>query len=86
MPGEAKDGSRFVVDLGALRLPQEAEKRVASEIRQVVMREIAGLDFKGDVVIAPTWTLDRRWWGIWIDVASEALDLKAKEAALDKIR
>jgi hypothetical protein len=41
----------FLVILKGLKIPQEASKRMATEIKEVVLRELASLDFEGDLVI-----------------------------------
>jgi hypothetical protein len=40
-------GTKFVVDLQGLTLPTETAKRIESEIRQVVMSELAKVDTSG---------------------------------------
>ncbi len=43
-----KTGSRFEVNLGDLKLPKDAERRIAIEIQRAVLQEIAKSDFRGD--------------------------------------
>ena len=43
----ASEGTKFVVDLQGLTLPTETAKRMESEIRQVVMGELAKVDTGG---------------------------------------
>lgn len=50
MAYENKDGSLFVADLGGVKLPAELEKKVAGDIQATVMRALASVDFKGDVL------------------------------------
>jgi hypothetical protein len=45
---QAKSGSRFEVNLGDLKLPEDVERRIAIEIQRVVLQEIAKSDFRGD--------------------------------------
>jgi hypothetical protein len=46
--------SKFVVDLEGFSLPAAIKNRIATEIRRVVMKELASLDLKGDLVVLPT--------------------------------
>jgi hypothetical protein len=39
--------------LSGLNLKPEIEKRIESEIRKVVMRELATIDLKGDLTVVP---------------------------------
>jgi len=57
--------SQFQVNLGSLKLPADVQKRIAVGIREVVLREIAGLDL--GVSVRPGIKFDRTWWGIWVD-------------------
>jgi hypothetical protein len=49
--GRNRKGTRFVVDLGNLRLPTSQEKAIDTEIRRAVMRSLAEVDFSGNVRI-----------------------------------
>jgi hypothetical protein len=46
-------GSRFVVDLGSLKLPDDVDKDVEARIQQIVYNAIADLDLHGDSAINP---------------------------------
>ena len=47
MANEHESGSRFVVDLGKVKLPPLVEKQVEAEIQAVVLRALAESDFDG---------------------------------------
>jgi hypothetical protein len=65
-----QSGSEFAVKLAGLKLPAEIEKRIATEIRQAVLREIAKLDFKGDLRIRPGIKLGPGTLGIAIEMGN----------------
>jgi hypothetical protein len=48
---DRRQGSRFAVDLGELKLPDEIEKGIELEIQKVVLRSLADIDFRGDLRI-----------------------------------
>jgi hypothetical protein len=43
-PMEGEKSSKFSVEFRGIKLPPEVEKRIASEIQQVVVRNVAELD------------------------------------------
>ncbi len=47
---EKGTGSLFVADLGGFKLPAELEREVAGKIQATVMRALATVDFRGDIV------------------------------------
>lgn len=44
--------TEFKVELKGLKLPDDVTKRIESEIRQTVMKEIAKIDLEGDLQVA----------------------------------
>jgi hypothetical protein len=56
-------GSEFIVKLDGLKLPAALEAQINKAIQTTVMREIAGLDLRGDLV---TRIPNKEWLGIWI--------------------
>ncbi len=61
-PGE---GSRFVVDLGSVKLPEDVEQAVAMEIQNVVLKALAGLDIAKERSIPTKLSKWERIWGFW---------------------
>lgn len=59
--------TKFVVELQGLKLPDEVSKQIESEIRQIVMREIAKLDFEGDLRVEKR-CIEIGPLGLWIRV------------------
>ncbi len=57
------EGSEFVVKLDGIKLPPAVESQIAKEIQATVMREIARIDLKGDLVARIP---RKEWLGIWI--------------------
>lgn len=51
MPMQRETGTRYVVDLGELKLPDEIEKKLDVDIRRLVMQTLADIDFNGDVTV-----------------------------------
>jgi len=51
---ENTGGSEFHVVLSGLKLTREVEERIDIAIRQVVMKELAGIDYQGDLSISPS--------------------------------
>ncbi len=64
MPAKA---TRFVAELKGIKLPAEVEKRISTEIQQVVMRNLATVDLKGDYAAKFPGILRPPWLGIWIE-------------------
>jgi hypothetical protein len=60
----ARESSEFHVRLDGIKLPADAEKRIAAEVRGTVLRELARLDLRtpGLSIKFP-----KEWLGIWID-------------------
>ena len=63
-----QSGTKFQVNLGAIKLPADAEKRIASEIRQVVLKEMAKLDLNRNLIFNPRWRLGPGIYGLIIDI------------------
>jgi hypothetical protein len=63
-------GSRFIVDLGEIKLPRLLEKQVAAEIQTTVLRALAKSDFGGSRrarLSIPIWDqFPGRTLGLWI--------------------
>lgn len=67
-------GSSFVMRLDGIKLPEEAEKRIASRLQAVFMEEVGRLDLRAGAIsddLLPSGYsvfVPRKWWlGIWID-------------------
>jgi hypothetical protein len=53
----------FIVKVDGLQIPPEVRQQIAIEIQGVVLRHLAGVDFKGDLgVHIPR----REWLGLWL--------------------
>lgn len=65
------EGSHFEVKLSGIKLPADVESRVALEIRRVVMRELAGIDLKGDLRIAPGFVIGPSTQGFIAEVVRQ---------------
>ena len=52
--------TRFVVDLGDIKMTEKAEADMADEIQKAVLGRIARLDVREPVAIK----FPREWWGI----------------------
>ena len=59
--------TKFVVDLGGMKLPVDVERRIGIEIKRAVLSELAKLDFKGDLVIKPESKLPNRTIGFVVN-------------------
>lgn len=55
----SKPGSEFRVILKGLKLKADVEQRIEIEIRRVVMRELAAIDYHGELAISPRTRFDR---------------------------
>jgi len=47
----SSDANTFIVDLGDVKLPDDAAAELEHEIRALVLAKIAGMDFAGDLVV-----------------------------------
>lgn len=63
MPEARKTGSEFIVKVDGIKLPAEAEARLNGEIQALVLREIAKIDYKGDL---QSKIPRKEWLGIWL--------------------
>ncbi len=61
MNNENNSGSRFIVDLGNVQLPDLLEKRVEAEIQAVVLRALAENDFGSALLTQPVSSGFRFW-------------------------
>lgn len=59
----SENSSKFAVILEGIKLPQEVEKAIESEIKQVVMKYLALTDL-GDGLLTSDFVLPRKWYGI----------------------
>ena len=53
----------FRVELDGLELSDEQTRRISSGVQQLILKELASADFKGD---AHVYIRDPEWYGIWI--------------------
>ena len=60
-----KNESLFLVSLEGLNLSKEHEKRIEQGINDLVMKEIAALDFDKDVAISRRFTSHPTWKDLW---------------------
>jgi hypothetical protein len=63
------EGSRFVVDLGSVKLPPIVEKQVETDIRAVVLKALADEPFAARTALPP-WIFNHfpgRTLGLWMD-------------------
>ena len=58
----ARTRSRFIVDLGDIKIPEPALKRLNDKIQMAVLDELAGIDMPGDIGVR----FPREWLGIWL--------------------
>ena len=63
----ATKGTEFQVKLAGVKLSGDVEKRIAMQIRSLVLAELAKLDLRGDLAIRPGIRLRPQLYGIWID-------------------
>jgi hypothetical protein len=69
MDDKQYEGSRFLVDLGSLKLPEMLERQVESEIRAVVLKALAAPEVTSMRRLDPS-IFDKfpgRTKGLWID-------------------
>jgi len=55
--------NEFRVEMDGLELSEEQAQRISSGVQQLVLKELAGTDFKGDSHI---FIRDPEWLGIWL--------------------
>ncbi len=53
----------FIVKLDGVKLSKSAEASLNREIQAVVIRELAGIDYGGDLYSKIPW---KEWRGIWV--------------------
>jgi muconolactone delta-isomerase len=58
-----REGSEFIVKLDGIKLPAAVEAQIAKEIQAVVLREVARVDMRGDLLTRIPF---KEWLGIWI--------------------
>ncbi len=62
---QVRQGSEFIVKLNGIKLPPEAEARIAAEIQTAVMRGLASSDFR---TVGLTFSIpDPGWLGYWVE-------------------
>lgn len=71
--------TRFVVDLGDVKVSDTVSKRLNDKIQRAVLDELAGIDLPGDVGMR----FPREWLGIWIRLARPGVDLGKEFNALE---
>lgn len=57
--------SIFLVSLEGLDLSKDQKKRIEEGIRNLVLKEIAGLDFEGDIKISRRFAGKPTWEELW---------------------
>jgi hypothetical protein len=57
----------FHVELNGLKLPDDVSKQIELEIRQIVLKELAKLDFKGKINMADTTCIEVGKLGLWLN-------------------
>lgn len=65
---------RFVVDLGRIKMSENAIKHVETEVQKAALAALAEVDHRGDLIAR----FPNRWLGLWIDNADDR-DLPEKE-------
>lgn len=66
------EGSEFILKLSGIKLPPEAEKRIAAELQSTLLRELAHTDLKAGLAVRIP---NRDWFGIWIERALKPADI-----------
>jgi len=66
----------FIVRLDGINVPDDAAEKIAAGIRAVCMKELAGVDFHGDLTARIPFR-GPSWWGIWMRSAAEELPTNA---------
>jgi hypothetical protein len=61
---KAAQSTDFVVRLEGITVPERAAEQIAAGIRAVLMKELAGVDFGGDV--ATRIPFRGSWLGMWL--------------------
>lgn len=65
----SENSSKFAVVLDGIKLPQEVEKAIESEIKQIVMKHLATLDLSSGIVLSGYHP--PKWHGYWpVNLAS----------------
>jgi hypothetical protein len=57
----------FHVEFNGLKLPDDISKEIELEIRQVVLKQLAKLDFKGKINMADTTCIQVGKLGLWLN-------------------
>ena len=65
----------FIVRLDGINIPEDAADKIAAGIRAVCMKELAGVDFHGDV--SARIPFGPSWRGIWLRDAAQELSQRA---------
>ncbi|HEY2851468.1 MAG TPA: hypothetical protein VGJ18_01390 [Gemmatimonadaceae bacterium] len=72
---KAARNTDFIVRLDGINVPDDAAEKIAAGIRAVCMKELAGVDFHGDV--SARIPFGPAWRGIWLREATQELNQKA---------
>lgn len=56
---QVASAAHFVAALEGIELSREQHDRISSGIQEVVMRELARIDTKGDIAVAKRFTVDK---------------------------
>jgi hypothetical protein len=65
---DEKEHTRFVIDIQGLKLSADISRKIESEIRQIVLNEIAKLDLEGDFSMRQTCKeFEKGVTGIWLN-------------------
>ena len=87
-----ENGSSFVLRLDGIKLPEEAERKIASRLQAVFMEEIGSLDLKASAIsddLLPggySILIPRKWWyRIWIDFLNRGKLVRFEEQLSENI-
>lgn len=62
---KSDEESIFLVSLEGLDLSKDQKKRIEEGIKNLVLKEIAGIDFEGDIKISRRFTGKPGWEDLW---------------------
>ena len=69
--------SEFILKLNGIKLPPEAERRIASELQGTLIRELGKLDLKAPTQIKIP---NKGWLGIWIEKLQRGVEVPVLRA------
>jgi hypothetical protein len=76
-----KDGSEFILKLTGIKLPAEAEKRIAAELQSTLLRELGRVDLKPGLAVRIP---NVKWLGIWIERVAKPTDIPTLRATEER--